>query len=188
MKTTRRIMSLVLALMMFLSLSVVAFADEVEAPYVHIVGGGLDLKYQAVEDASVYAALVGDDQIKWTTVNDYYEPTKTHQALTSIYGVGSAGIQNNDTDKAKLSAAGYNYNDITWLGSSHPGYGLISEVTTNGVTTYTYIYAGYDWTYSSTENAQIWDYMCCYKVGADEVVTISYDFNVSTWSTTTPIA
>ena len=188
MKTTRRIMSLVLALMMFLSLSIVAFADEVEAPYVHIVGGGKDLKYQAVEDASVYDALVGDTNIKWTPVTDYYDASKTHQALTSIYGVRSAGIQNNDTDKAKLSAAGYNYNGITWLGSSHPGYGLIRAVTTDGVTTYTYIYAGYDWTYSSTENAQIWDYMCCYKVGADEVVTISYDFNVSTWSTTTPIA
>ena len=187
MKTTRRIMSLVLALMMFLSLSVVAFADEVEAPYVHIVGGGLDLKYQAVEEASVYAALAGDDKIVWTTVKDYYEPTKTHQALTSIYGVASAGIQDNATDRAKLTDAGYDYDKIGWLGSSHPGYGLIDEKTVDGVTTYTYIYAGYDWTYSSTENAQIWDYMCCYKVGADEIVTISYDFNVSVWSTPNPI-
>lgn len=45
-----------------------------------------------------------------------------------------------------------------------------------------------DTTYSSNKSTQIWDYMCCYNVKADEVVELVYDFTVSEWTTTTPLA
>ena len=87
-------------------------------------------------------------------------------------------------DRANLAKKGYNYSTITWYTGALQGYGLIKQEGSN----YTYIYAGYDWTYSSNKSAQIWDYMCCYNVKADEVVELVYDFTVSVWTTTTPLA
>lgn len=188
MKTTRRILSMVLALMMILSLSVTAFATE-EVPYIEvkIEGDSTVYTYQAYEGESLYKAVEDTGLAKWDKVKDYYDPNTIHYALTSFMGKGSAGIQNNETDRAKLQEKGYNYDSITWLGDSHPGYGLISSVANGDVTTYTYIYAGYDWTYTSSVNGQIWNYMCCYYVDAEDVITMNYSFNVSVWSTTTPI-
>lgn len=187
MKTTRRILSMVLALMMILSLSVTAFATE--TPYIEVkIEGVSEVKtYSATAGDTLYNAVDDTGLADWETVKDYYTPTKTHEAMISFNGKGSEGIQNNDTDKAKLLEKGYNYDNITWLGDSHPGYGLISSVTNGETTTYTYIYAGYDWTYTSNIKGQIWDYMCCYTVSANEIITMTYAFNVSVWETTYPI-
>lgn len=35
--------------------------------------------------------------------------------------------------------------------------------------------------------AEIWDYMCCYNVQANEIINLTYDFTVSVWTTTTPL-
>lgn len=190
MKTAKRLLSLVLMLAMIACLGVTAFADNIEAPYFKVVvEDDSNIKYyEATEGESLYDAVEATGLANWTTVNDYYIAGKTHKALVSFDGLGSQGIQNNAVDRAKLSAKGYNYDAITWLGSSHPGYGLISTSTNEeGKTVYNYIYAGYDWTYTSNTTGQIWQYMCCYIVGADEIITLSYNFNVSTWSTTDPI-
>ena len=123
--------------------------------------------------------------IDWNTVQDYYDATKTHSALASYGGFATTKFDSTVArDRANLAKKGYNYSTITWYTGALQGYGLIKQEGSN----YTYIYAGYDWTYSSNKSAQIWDYMCCYNVQADEVVELVYDFTVSVWTTTTPLA
>ena len=202
MKTTRRLFSMVLALMMVLSLSVTAFADTaVKAPdmTVKVVtspnGTKTDWTVDAYVGETVEAALNRKETLNvtifWKVVNDYYVPTKTHNALVSMRGYQSTGFDpNNATDVANLIShstfEAEDIEDITWYTGSLQGYGLVSHNTTTGV--YSYVYAGYDWTYSSNLHSQIYDYMCCYNVQENEAVTLTYDFTVSQWTTTTPIA
>ena len=100
MKTTRRIFSMVLALMMVLSLSVTAFADTaVKAPdmTVKVVtspnGTKTDCTVDAYVGETVEAALNRKETLNvtifWKAVNDYYVPTKTHNALFSMRGYQS---------------------------------------------------------------------------------------------------
>lgn len=205
MKTTKRVLSMVLALMMFFSLSVTAFADTtdtvVAAPdmTVKVVTSpnGTTTNWtvpanvgETVETALNKVETIGVT-IFWNEVNDYYVPTKTHNALYSLRGYQSTGFDpENATDVANLIShstfEAEDIEDITWYTGSLQGYGLVNYNTSTGV--YSYVYAGYDWTYSSNVSSQIWDYMCCYEVQENEAVTLTYDFTVSQWTTTTPIA
>ena len=193
MKMAKRILSLVLVLVMFASLSVTAFADTPATPYINVTvknsrSGATDSwTVAATTGASVKSALDADTAhaIGWNTVQDYYDATKTHSALVSYGGFATTKFDSTVArDRANLAKKGYNYSTITWYTGALQGYGLIKQEGSN----YTYIYAGYDWTYSSNKSAQIWDYMCCYNVQADEIVQLVYDFTVSEWTTTTPLA
>ena len=193
MKMAKRILSLVLVLVMFASLSVTAFADTPATPYINVTvknsrsGATPSWTVAATTGASVKSALDADTAhaIDWNTVQDYYDATKTHSALASYGGFATTKFDSTVArDRANLAKKGYNYSTITWYTGALQGYGLIKQEGSN----YTYIYAGYDWTYSSNKSAQIWDYMCCYNVQADEVVELVYDFTVSVWTTTTPLA
>lgn len=195
MKMAKRILSLVLVLVMFASLSVTAFADTPATPYINVTvknsrsGATPSWTVAATTGASVKSALDADTAhaITWDTVQDYYVAGKTHSALTSYGGYASTKFDSTVAkDRANLAKKGYSYSTITWYTGALQGYGLISKNETTGE--YTYIYAGYDWTYSSNKSTQIWDYMCCYNVQADEVVQLVYDFTVSVWTTTTPLA
>lgn len=194
MKAPRRILSMVLALMMVLSLSVTAFADT-ETPYINVTvassrsGQTASWTVDATTGESVKAALDGDsDHAKvWDPVQDYYDSTLTHSALASYGGYATTKFDSTVArDRANLLKKGYNYSAITWYTGALQGYGLISHDETTGE--YTYIYAGYDWTYSSNKSAEIWDYMCCYNMQSDEIVELVYDFTVSVWTTTTALA
>lgn len=193
MKMAKRILSLVLVLVMFASLSVTAFADTPAIPYINVTvknsrSGATDSwTVAATTGASVKSALDADTAHipYWNTVQDYYDSSKTHSALVSYGGYATTKFDSTVArDRANLAKKGYNYSTITWYTGALQGYGLIKQEGSN----YTYIYAGYDWTYSSNKSAQIWDYMCCYNVQADEVVELVYDFTVSVWTTTTPLA
>ena len=193
MKMAKRILSLVLVLVMFASLSVTAFADTPATPYINVTvknsrsGATTSWTVAATTGASVKSALDADTAhaIDWNTVQDYYDATKTHSELASYGGFATTKFDSTVArDRANLAKKGYNYSTITWYTGALQGYGLIKQEGSN----YTYIYAGYDWTYSSNKSAQIWDYMCCYNVQADEVVELVYDFTVSVWTTTTPLA
>ena len=193
MKMAKRILSLVLVLAMVACLGVTAFADTPATPYINVTvknsrsGATTSWTVAATTGASVKSALDADTAHVpyWDTVQDYYDSSKTHSALVSYGGYATTKFDSTVArDRANLAKKGYNYSTITWYTGALQGYGLIKQEGSN----YTYIYAGYDWTYSSNKSTQIWDYMCCYNVQADEVVELVYDFTVSVWTTTTPLA
>lgn len=200
MKTTRRILSMVLALMMILSLSVTAFATGAD-PIVNVNIKSCDGEVVASHtlkgavDDTLMSVVDGSGTAQWKEVQDYYEPTETRYALTSLYEKGSQAV---DTDnaaemaivRAALLAEGYTdeqIDKIGWLTGENAAYGLIGTSTSGDETTYTYVYAGYDWSYSSNQTGDIWDYMCCYLLSENETVTLTYSFSAFSFPRTTPI-
>jgi hypothetical protein len=182
MKHVKKVAALVLALVMALSLNLTVYASGA-APYVVVTiqpsdGSSSTFTMTASAGETMQQVVNRHGTASWREVADYYDSELTHDALISFEGKSSTPIDiTNAVDQGKLQAKGYNYANITWY-DSLPGYGLISYDGTN----YTYIYAGYDWTYSSNLNAEIWSYMCCYTLSADEVVQLNYGFNVSVWT------
>lgn len=201
MKMAKRILSLVLVLVMFASLSVTAFADTPATPYINVTvrnsrsGATPSWTVAATTGASVKSALDADTAhaIEWdNTVQDYYDHSKLHSALVSYAGFGSTGFNKvYAEDVTNLKAAGKGYDDaaieeIDWCSGIYQGYGLVDHDEAAG--TYTYIYAGYDWTYTNADGGEIWDYMCCYNVSADEVIHLTYGFTVTDpWVRTAPL-
>lgn len=194
MKMAKRILSLVLVLVMFASLSVTAFADTPATPYINVTvknsrnGATPSWTVAATTGASVKSALDADTAhaISWNTVQDYYDASKTHSALVSYGGFATTKFNKSNAQDVKyLADKDYDVDSITWYTGDYQGYGLVDYNATTGK--YTYIYAGYDWTYSSNLSPQIWTYMCCYNVQATEVVQLVYEFTVSEWTTTTPL-
>lgn len=186
MKMAKRILSLVLVLAMVACLGVTAFADSA-TPVVNVAVNGVQkYSYNGTVGASVYSVVEGSGLAKWKTVTDYYDPDVTHQALVSFAGLAPATFNaKSATDCENLKkATNYEATDITWY-DSLPGYGLISYDSATGI--YTFIYAGYDWTYTSTLQKNIYDYMCCYTLKANEVVTVNYGFNASIWTSEYPL-
>lgn len=201
MKTTSRILSMVLALVMVFSLSVTAFADS--APTVIVKNGSetiatiTDLAVgDSVADALTDYAEENHIQYKWKPVKDYYDPSVTHQALDSFDNKATRGINKDSTEDMAKAVAGleklhYTAEEIAkvvWLTGANAGYGLIKTgVNDEGKTVYTYAYAGYAWTYTDANNSEIWDYMCHYFLKDGEVITVSYDFNLTVFDTTNRI-
>lgn len=197
MRATKKIYSVVLALILCLSLGVNVFANT-GGPGINVIvansrsGQTASWTIPATAGSSVKDAIVADRtrNKSWTDVSDYYNPSVTHNALDSYGGFASAKFDKNYAgDVANLIAhSEYSADDIdniTWYTGAYQGYGLIDYDESTGK--YTYIYAGYDWTYSSDLQSQIWDYMCCYNVRAGEVIQLVYDFTVTEWTTSDPI-
>lgn len=194
MKTAKRLLSLVLVLAMVACLGVTAFADTPATPYINVTvknsrSGATDSwTVAATTGASVKSALDTDaaHARDWKEVADYYNPSTIHYALNGYGSYASTKFDKNYAQDVKnLTDKKYDVSKITWYTGAYQGYGLIDYDETTGE--YTYIYAGYDWTYSSNLSPQIWDYMCCYNVRATEVVQLVYEFTVSEWTTTTPL-
>lgn len=197
MKTTRRILSMVLVLMMVLSLSVTAFATSttprVEGTIYNEDGTTSTFELSATAGQSMYN-IIGANNATWKTVTDWEDPDTTHQALVSYRNKSATPFNSNSAiDKTRLAAAiaadeeitiEINLDNVTWYTGTLMGYGLVSQSGSN----YTYIYGGYDWTYSSNLHPKIYDYMCCYNVASNEVVQLVYGMTVAVWTTTTPIA
>lgn len=194
MKMTKRILTLVLVLATIVCLSVTAFADTPATPYIQVTvansrSGATDSwTVAATTGESVKNALDTDTvhACDWKEVADYYNPSTIHYALNG-YGAYAATKfdKSNAQDVKNLTDKKYDVDKITWYTGDYQGYGLLDYDETTGE--YTYIYAGYDWTYSSNLSSQIWTYMCCYNVQATEVVQLVYEFTVSKWTTTTPL-
>lgn len=202
MKKTSRILSMVLALVMVFSLSVTAFADT--APSVVVKDGETTLATISNRTVGESVADVLDDYydtheesaLEWKTVADYYDPSIPHKALVSFFGRATRGVDKESTEDMAKAVAGleelkYSAEEIAkvdWLTGANAGYGLIkTSVNDEGKTVYTYAYAGYAWTYTDANNSEIWDYMCCYYLKDSEVITLSYDFNLTVFDTTNRI-
>lgn len=182
---------MLLALTMVLALSTNVFANTAAVSVQVTVANsrsGVTDSWNVVADSarSVKEALDADPLHTpgWSEVRDYYNPSVTHYALSSYGGFASTKFNSAyEEDQERLAEAGYDYSEITWYDGAYQGYGLVGI---NG-NEYTYIYAGYDWTYRSSSHSDIWDYMCCYYPQAGEEIYLVYDFTVSEWTTTSPL-
>lgn len=183
MKNMRKLLSLVLALMLLLSLSVNAFAAE-NAATINITVEGEPYITQPIDSAiSVKAALQSNPD--WEAV--FGDP------FTDIYGneaYALISLMEYGSDPADGPSSGKTAE--AWS-TVNPGYGLVGTGTNEaGQTTYTYIYVGYDWTYSvrNASGAEV-DvselYMNQYIIQDGDVVTVDYAFQDVTWTTTTPL-
>ena len=114
MKMAKRILSLVLVLVMFASLSVTAFADTPATPYVQVTvensrSGATDSwTVAATTGKSVEFALEaqkGTFYPDWDPVADYYDPSITHDVLTSYGRVGGTMFEKAGFDKSTASGS-----------------------------------------------------------------------------------
>lgn len=183
MKNIRKILSLVLALMMVLSLSVTAFATGNNATINITVDGEPYIEEEISSGISVKAALESNPD--WEA--DFGSPFtdingNVAYALVSLMEFGS------EPDYGPTSGV----TAQAWS-TVNDGYGLVGTgVNESGQTTYTYVYVGHDWMYS-VEDAAGNDvnvsalYMNQYIIQAGDVVTVDYAQQIVTWTTTNPI-
>ena len=194
MKTTKRVLSMVLALMMFFSLSVTAFADTTTtgtASFKLLVN---DVEVTDATDTavsagqSVYAYLVarfGSDG--WYS----FEDLNGEQA----YALSSLTVGENTYTSGAVNGADVNkegLESVVWS-STRKGYGLKGVEYTNGViTSYTYVYAGSDFVYSVTNGGNSVDvselYMNQYTMQPGDEVKLNYGVVVTEWTTSDPIS
>ena len=123
MKMAKRILSLVLVLVMFASLSVTAFADTPATPYINVTvknsrsGATPSWTVAATTGASVKSALDADTAhaISWNTVQDYYDATKTHSALVSYGGYATTKFDSINQRKTKFYGIGKSYGSAYFI-------------------------------------------------------------------------
>ena len=187
MKVTKKVLAVILALVMVMALSsVTAFAtsptititDRQSNPSVQIASFTANVGetvYNALETRKTTLNLT----LVWSDVQDYYNPSVYHKALVSLNGLSSTPAAHNDSHIQ-------NPQSITWLNT--PGYGLLGTQTVNGVTSYHYVYVGYDWVYGPLDDddeiKDNWLYMDQYVVATDERIAIEYSFQQSDWWST----
>lgn len=185
MKTTRRIFSMVLALMMVLSLSVTAFADTTATVNVVIhsrTGENVTKQFAINTTGSLYDNLKTSKEVttSWHQVSDWEDPEVKHYVMDDLDGYGTIVFNHEDeTDIANLAAKNYDASKLNWI-ESMPGYVDLGYNAETGL--YKYMYVGYAWVYSSNAVAgEIEDYMCCYNPQAGETITLTYDLQISIW-------
>lgn len=181
MKTTRRVFTLVLALMMIFSISVTAFAETTDAKISYYVDGAPYYDFNTTSGISVMDALLSDPDAQAVfgpEFTDYYG--KPAYALLTIMEYGSEPV----------NGADYGIDAEAWS-TVNPGYGLMSvDKDANGnITAYNYVYTGYDWVYSVTDaNGNSVDveslYMNQYTIQPGDVVIVDYAFREVYWTQT----
>lgn len=191
MKTTRRIFSMVLALMMVLSLSVTVFADTTTGKATVVIKNGDETVATLSPDAgqSVYEALQSNADLTcdWSSFTDYYgNPAKALTGLTySEKGVVKAELESGAADGASSGVT------AQWS-TKRPGYGFegFAYDDNDEIAGYNYVYVGNDFVYTVKNGSTSVDvsdkYMNQYTMQAGDVVTIYYKLVVSRWTATTP--
>jgi hypothetical protein len=145
-KTMKRTISLVMAIAMLFTLSATAFAAGTTSLQIVLPSGALTAENYTIpnDGATVYDAVVEKYAAydpSWSIIQDWYDPDIVWEVLISmtINGVTYASRAMTASERTA-----FNVPTATWSNNpNYAGYGLIS--VNNGV--YTYIYAGFDWTY-----------------------------------------
>lgn len=187
MKTTRRIFSMVLALMMVLSLSVTAFADTTTTATLNIsVNGVQKASLHPAAGQSVYEYLNSvytGTTISWSSFNDIYgKPAKNLDSLTIDGTPYANGAVDGSTTSVKVEKWG-----------SIKGYGLVSvEKDGDTIVGYNYVYVGNSWVYSVKDSTgatvDVSDkYMNQYEIQSGDVISLEFKFVTSEWTSDEPI-
>lgn len=178
-KTLKRTLAIVMAVAMLCALSVSVFAAGSASLQIVLPSGALTAVNYSIPDdgATVYDAVVDKYaayNLTWETVPDWYDPEVTWEALT---GMTINGITYETRAMTASERTTYNVPTATWSNNpNYAGYGLIS--VDNGV--YTYIYAGFDWTYK-VNNQNMYSYMEDVDINSNDNVVLTYSAQITTW-------
>lgn len=184
MKTTRRILSMVFALVMVFSLSVTALATTDGASLVINVEGDYYFELPIDSGISLMDAMKAHDDVLETKFTGPFKDLdgKDAYALTLMMEAGAEPLDGPTSGETAEA----------WS-TQNPGYGLVStRVDEGGNTVYKFIYVGMDWKYTVKDaaNADV-DvsslYINQYTVQDGDVVTFDYNRQVEIWETTKPI-
>lgn len=183
MKMAKRILSLVLVLVMFASLSVTAFATTNGASLVINVEGEYYFDLPIDSGISLMAAMQSKADLEAVFTGPFADVNGNDAyALTSMMGYGADPLDGPTSGETAEAWSTVN-----------PGYGLVgTSAGENGETVYTYIYVGNDWKYTvknaSGANVDVRSlYTNQYTIQDGDVVTFDYNKQVETWTTTSPM-
>ncbi len=178
-KTLKKTLALVMAVAMLFALSATAFAAGTASLQIVLPSGALTaVSYNIPNNgATVYDAVVtsyASYTPTWKNVQDWQYPI-TWKALT---GMTINGITYATRAMTSAERVTYNVPAATWsTNPAYDGYGLIS--VNNGV--YTYIYAGFDWTYK-VNGQDVYSYMEAVNLSNNDSVELTYSDQITIWT------
>ena len=205
----KRTITLILALVLALCLSVTAFAHNL--PNHPTISGGTNASLTILVDGvstPLFSGTIYGDTLYdglntasgvtpvWVSATDYFDHSIIHMALASLnnyastYGdLSDLGILE-DQDGNEYAI----YED--WSGSQYivteddylmDGYYLLgTSVNAQNQTVYHYLYIGKGWTYSDNVSGEIYDYMCDYVLSG-QTITMLYALQPTDWYDTIDI-
>ena len=175
MKKSRRLLSVLLALVLVFSVCAVAHAAGTATLVIKVNGVQVD-STTINADSTMFAEL--DDYassnfipITWNTISG------GHKVLDAYNGNANHAAPSNDPN--------ITYTGVTWLNT--PGYGKITadtRINAQGQTEYHYVYAGYSWGYGPVIGGQVqpnWLYMDQYVISSGETIALYFQFEQMDW-------